>query len=56
MATQSPLLVDAFDIEEIFVLDLKEGRTQCRKLDSDSYRRWLENGYSPGDLWRKNLL
>jgi predicted ATPase len=56
VATQSPLLVDAFDIEEIFVLDLKEGRTQCRKLDSDSYRRWLENGYSPGDLWRKNLL
>ena len=56
VATQSPLLVDAFNLEEIFVLDLKEGRTQCRKLDSDSYQRWLDNGYSPGDLWRKNLL
>ena len=56
VATQSPLLVDAFDLDEIFVLDLEEGRTICRKLDAEDYRHWLNDGYSAGELWRMNLL
>ena len=56
VATQSPLLVDAFNLDQIFVLDMVEGQTQCRKLDSDSYQVWLEDGYTPGELWRKNLF
>ncbi len=35
VATQSPLLVDAFDLDEIFVLDLEDGRTNCRNLDAE---------------------
>lgn len=56
VATQSPLLVDAFDLEEIFVLDLREGRTEVRKLSSDDYRVWLDEDFTPGELWQKNLL
>ena len=56
VATQSPLLVDAFDVDEIFVLDIEDGKTICRKLESANYRRWLEDGYTSGDLWRKNLV
>ena len=56
VATQSPLLVDAFDVDEIFVLDLDEGRTTCRKLDAERYQHWLEDGYSAGELWRMNLF
>ncbi len=56
VATQSPLLVDAFDLDEIFVLDLKQGQTRCRKLNIDDYQLWLEDGYSPGELWCKNLF
>ena len=56
VATQSPLLVDAFDLDEIFVLDLEEGRTICRKLDAEDYQHWLDDGYSAGELWRMNLL
>lgn len=56
VATQSPLLVDTFDLDEIFVLDLKDGRTQIRKLNSQDYETWLEDGYSTGQLWQKNLL
>jgi len=56
VATQSPLLVDAFNLEQIFVLDMVEGQTHCRRLDSDSYQVWLEDGYSPGELWQKNLF
>ena len=56
VATQSPLLVDAFDLDDIFVLDLEEGRTICRKLDAESYQHWLDDGYRSGELWRKNLF
>ena len=56
LATQSPLLVDAFDLEEIFALDLQEGRSQLRKLNSEEYQIWLDDGFSPGDLWQKNLI
>ena len=56
VATQSPLLVDAFDLDKIFVLDLEEGRSVCRKLDAKSYQHWLDDGYRTGELWRKNLF
>ena len=56
VATQSPLLVSAFDLDEIFTLDLHEGETKARKLSADDYRVWLEDGFTSGDLWQKNLL
>ena len=56
VATQSPLLVDAFDLDEIFVLELEEGRTLFRKLNTEDYRAWLDDNFTPGELWQKNLL
>ena len=56
VATQSPLLVDAFDIDEIFALDLKDGATIIRKLDPEKYQIWLDDGFSTGELWQKNLF
>ena len=55
VATQSPLLVDAFELDTIVVLDLVDGRTECRRLDSADYRQWLDE-FSTGQLWEKNLL
>ena len=56
VATQSPLLVDAFDLEEIIVLNLENGRTTFRRPDADEYRRWLGEGFMPGEMWQKNLI
>ena len=56
VATQSPLLVDSFGLDEIFVLDLHDGRTEFRKLTPDDYRVWLDDNFTPGELWQKNLL
>ena len=56
VATQSPLLVDAFDLGEIIVLNLREGRTEFKNLNPEDYQIWLEDGFSPGDLWRQNFL
>ena len=55
VATQSPLLVDAFDIDEITVLELRDGRTEARRFEEDSYRIWLKE-YTTGEIWQKNLL
>ena len=56
VATQSPLLVDAFDLEDVAVLDLDDGRTTIRRPDADGYRRWLDEGFLPGEIWQKNLI
>ncbi len=56
VATQSPLLVDEFGLEEIMVLDLDDGKTSLRKLNQEEYGVWLEQDYTSGQLWQKNLL
>ena len=55
VATQAPLLVDAFGLDEILVLELQDGRTEVRRCDEEAYRDWLEE-YTTGELWQKNLL
>ena len=56
VATQSPLLVDAFGLDEIIVLDLKDGKSELRKLDPNEFRIWIKEDFTPGQLWEKNLL
>ena len=59
VATQSPLLVDEFELNEIVVFESREGRTRIRQLDGpndkDRYQNWLKR-YSTGELWQKNVL
>ena len=56
VATQSPLLVDVFDLDQVIVLDLDDGRTTCRQLDPVNYQQWLDDDFAPSDLWWKNVL
>ena len=56
IATQSPLLVDAFDLNEIFVLELQNGCTEIHKLSPNEYEVWLDDNFTSGELWQKNLL
>ena len=53
IATQSPLMVDAFDIENILVASLEEGATKLTPMNRDEYQLWLEEDYLPSDLWLK---
>ena len=55
VATQSPRLVDAFELDQTFVLELREGRTEVHQYAPDKYRHWLDE-YATGELWEKNLL
>ena len=55
VATQSPLLVDAFDIDEILVLEAQDGKSSVQRFDDEGYQEWLSE-YTTGELWQKNLL
>jgi predicted ATPase len=55
VSTQSPLLLDYFDPEDVLVAERSEGRTQFSRLEPESLENWLEE-YSLGQLWEKNEL
>lgn len=55
VATQSPLLVNAFELDEVFVMDLHQGKTTVSRHSLADYEKWLKE-YSLGQLWQKNLL
>jgi predicted ATPase len=53
LATQSPLLVDCFELENIIVADLVNNATRLRSLSTPEYQAWLADDYLPSDLWLK---
>lgn len=52
-ATQSPILLDCFEPEDVLVADRVEGQTRIGRLDAGELGKWLED-YSLGELWEKN--
>jgi len=55
LSTQSSLLLDHFQPEDVLVADRVEGQTKFTRLDSAKLLNWLED-YSLGQLWEKNEL
>jgi predicted ATPase len=55
LSTQSSLLLDHFQPEDVLVTELVENATQLTRLDPSTLETWLEN-YSLGQLWEKNEL
>ena len=55
VATQSPLLLDHFQPEDVLVADRVNGATTLRRLDGEKLSEWLED-YSLGQLWEKNEI
>ncbi|MFH1859715.1 MAG: AAA family ATPase [bacterium] len=55
LSTQSPLLLDHFQPEDVLIADRVHGSTQFTRLDSTKLTNWLED-YSLGQLWEKNEL
>ena len=54
-ATQSSLLLDYFDPEDVLVADLVDDATAVRRLEADRLAGWLKE-YSLGQLWEKGEL
>ena len=55
LATQSPLLVDVFNLDQVVVLELRDGRTEVNRLPPQEFRAWIGK-FSVGEMWQKNLL
>jgi predicted ATPase len=53
VSTQSPLLLDHFQPEDVLVADLAQGATVLTRLQSEKLESWLQE-YSLGQLWEKN--
>jgi predicted ATPase len=55
LSTQSSLLLDHFQPEDVLVADRVDGGTQLRRLEPEPLAKWLED-YSLGQLWEKNEI
>lgn len=55
VATQSAALINHFSIEDIIVVNRKEGQTTFERLKEEDFSEWLED-YSVGELWAKNVI
>lgn len=53
VSTQSSLLLDHFEPEDVLVANRVDGGTQITRLDSEQLAEWLKD-YSLGQLWEKN--
>ena len=55
VATQSPLLLDQFAIEDIVTVNRQDGQSTFERLHRSDYTEWLKS-YSVGELWAKNVI
>lgn len=55
VATQSVLMVDCFDPEDIVVVERPGRASTFRRLDPLKLNEWL-SGYSLSELWEKNVI
>ena len=53
VSTQSSLLLDHFDPEEVLIANRVEGGTRLTRLNPEQLGKWLDD-YSLGQLWEKN--
>ncbi len=55
VATQSPVLLDHFEPEQVIVAEREGAESVFRRLDRFKLESWLEE-YTLSDLWDKNVL
>lgn len=52
VATQSPILLNEFEPEQVIAVDQVQGASRFERLDADSLDAWLQD-FSLGELWLK---
>ena len=57
LATQSVELLDQFNFEEVIVVDSDTDGSKFKRLEDDEQlKHWLEEDYTLGELWNRNIL
>jgi len=55
IATQSVTLINEFNLEDLIVVERKDGESFFERPNREELKAWL-NDYSLGELWEKNVL
>ena len=55
VATQSPLLLDHFSVEDIVVASRQSGAMTFERLKEEDFSAWLDE-FSTGELWMRNVI
>jgi predicted ATPase len=55
IATQSPTLLDQFEVEDILIVNQEFGASVFRRLREEDLVEWLKS-YSVSELWLKNVI
>jgi predicted ATPase len=55
LATQSTAFLDQFDIEDVVVVEQRQGASVFERRSADQLKEWRE-AYSLSELWEKNVL
>lgn len=56
IATQSPYMVDCFELENIIVASANNGETVLRNLPREKYQEWLDDEYELSGIWLKQAV
>lgn len=56
LATQSVELLNNFEAEDVIVVDRSDNGSEFKRLDPEQLSYWLENDYTLGELWNKNIF
>ncbi len=56
ISTQSAELLNEFDVNDIVVVDRSDEGSTFKRLNEKELQVWLEEDYSLGELWNKNIL
>ena len=56
LSTQSVELLNQFEVEDVIVVNRGDNGSEFNRLNADELADWLENDYTLGDLWNKNIL
>ncbi|MEI7869456.1 MAG: AAA family ATPase [Candidatus Methylumidiphilus sp.] len=55
VSTQSVELLNAFEPEDVVVVEREDNASVFKRLDTDDLKDWLED-YTLGELWKRNIL
>ncbi len=55
VSTQSVPLLNEFELEDLVIVERKDGESVFKRLSTEEYKQWLDD-YTIGELWEKNIL
>ena len=56
VSTQSVELVNELSPEDVIVVESQHDETIFKRLNSEELKDWLQDDYSLGELWKRNIL